>query len=126
MTPQQPDPSPLPPTATEEETSLRDHATALARQDGRTEARAGDRAEAAREQTGPPPESSPETPAGAEALVTWDASPDQAGHRSNEAVPEDEADDDATLAEEGSGEAEEELRRAAIPADPSRHRETHE
>lgn len=100
------------PSGEDESTVARADATALARQDGRTEARAGDRA-AARDQTGAPSEATLETPAGAEELVTWDTSPDEAGHRSAEAVPDDEADDDAALAEEGSDEAEQERRRAA-------------
>ena len=51
-----------------------------------------------------------------EELVSWDTSPDAAGHRLPESVPEDEADDSAALAEEGIGEAEQDLRRAANAA----------
>lgn len=124
MIPPQPtgNPLPRPATAEDDDARSRDDAAALAQQDGRAEARAGDRVDAAREQAGPPPDSTPETPIGAETLVTWDTSPDQAGHRSTEIVSDDEADVSADLAEEGSGEAEQELRRAANAEDHPRHR----
>ena len=85
----------------------------LAKQDGRAEARASDRELALRELTGPEGDSAPEIPAGAEGLVTWDASAEEAGHLTPEIPAEDEADDSAEEAEEGRGEAESELRRAA-------------
>lgn len=112
------------PSGEDESAVLRADATALARQDGRSEARTGDRSAALREQTGPPAETPPETPAGAEELVTWDARPDETGHRSPESVPDDEADVAAALAEEGAGEAETELRRAANDEEPPRHRKS--
>jgi hypothetical protein len=84
----------------------------LAKQDGRAEARASDRELALRELTGPEGASAQEIPAGAEGLVTWDASPEEAGHLTREIPAEDEADDSAEEAKEGRGEAEHDLRRA--------------
>lgn len=55
----------------------------------------------------------PEVPPGAEDLVTWNVSPEEAGHLIPEIEADDEADVAADMAEEGSGEAEQELRRAA-------------
>ncbi len=93
----------------------------LARQDGRAEARDSDREHALRELTAPGGEPAQEVPPGAENLVTWDASPAEAGHLTPEVDPEDEADVAAELAEEGRGEAEQDLRRAASaePEPPS-------
>jgi hypothetical protein len=85
----------------------------LAKQDGRAEARASDRELALRELTGPEGNSAQEIPAGAEGLVTWDASPELAGHLTREIPAEDEAVDSAEEAEEGEGEAEHDLRCAA-------------
>ncbi len=84
----------------------------LAQQDGRAEARNSDRELALRELTGPEADLAQEVPAGAEKLVTWDASPEEAGHLLQDIPAEDEADVSAELAEEGRGEAEQDLRRA--------------
>ena len=93
----------------------------LARQDGRAEARDSDRGAALRELTGPEGDLSPEVPAGAEELVTWDVSPEAAGHLIPEIAPEDEAEVSAELAEEGREEAEQDLRRAASAETHPRH-----
>jgi hypothetical protein len=93
-------------------TRLEQESQDLAKQDGRAEARHSDRELALRELTGPEEDSSQEVPAGAEELVTWDASPEEAGHLMPEIPAEDEGDVSAELAEEGRGEAEEDLRRA--------------
>jgi hypothetical protein len=90
----------------------------LAQQDGRTEARDADRRSALRELTGPDLDAAPEVPAGAENLVTWDEAPAAAGHLTPETPSEDEADVSADSAEEGRGEAEQDLRRAAHTAPP--------
>ncbi len=92
----------------------------LAQQDGRAEARDADRERAFRELTGPAGDPAPEVPAGAEELVTWDVSPEAAGHLTPEVAPDDEADVSTELADEGRVEAEQELRRAANAE--SRHR----
>jgi len=88
---------------------LQGAAEELAQQDGRSEARDEDRSEARREHA---EDAAPEVPAGDENLVAWNSSPDEAGHRSPETVSDDEADVSAALAEEGSREAEQDLRRA--------------
>lgn len=93
----------------------------LAQQDGRAEARASDRALALQELTGPEGDLAQEVPAGAEKLVTWDASPEEAGHLMREIPAEDEADVSAELAEEGRGEAEQDLRRAVDAETHPRH-----
>ena len=84
----------------------------LAHEDGRAEARDSDRELALRELTMPDGDPAQEVPSGAEGLVTWDVSPEESGHLIPETPAEDEADVPAELAEEGSGEAEQELRRA--------------
>jgi hypothetical protein len=107
-------PATAPAAASDADTTLlQGNATELAQQDGRSEARAEDRTEAIREQTRPAADAAQEVPAGDEALVTWNASPDQSGHLTAESVVDDEADDSTELAEEGEGEAEQDLRRAA-------------
>ena len=93
----------------------------LAKQDGRAEARDSDRELALRELPGPEADSSQEVPAGAEELVTWDANPEEAGHLVQELLTEDEADVSAELAEEGRGEAEQDLRRAVDEETHPRH-----
>jgi hypothetical protein len=93
----------------------------LAQQDGRAEARDSDRRLALRELTGPGGDSPQEVPAGAEGLVTWDSSPEEAGHLTQEILPEDEADVSADLADEGRGEAEQDLRRAVNAETQPRH-----
>jgi hypothetical protein len=94
---------------------LRQKSLDLAQQDGRSEAREEDRENALHELTSPDSgeEIAPEIPPGAEELVTWDASPGEAGKAIPESISEDEADVFAEQAEEGLGEAEQELRRAA-------------
>jgi hypothetical protein len=92
---------------------LRQKSLELAQQDGRAEARQEDRENALRELASPAEDTAPEIPPGAEELVTWDVSPAEAGQATPESVSEDEADVSAELAEEGLGEAEQELRRAA-------------
>ena len=105
---------PAPPADKDDDTTLlQANATELAQQDGRAEARDEDRTAAFREQTAPEGEAAQEIPAGDEALVTWNISPDQTGHLTPESVSDDEADDSAELAEEGSVEAEQDLRRSA-------------
>ena len=96
-----------------ESARLAQHSQDLARQDGRAESRASDRELAWGELTGPDADPAQEIPTGAEELVTWDASPEQAGHLIPEIEADDEADVAAAMAVEGSGEAEQELRRAA-------------
>jgi hypothetical protein len=92
---------------------LEQEARDLAKQDDRPEARNSDRDLALRELSDPEDDSAPEVPAGAEGLVTWDESPEEAGHLANEVPAEDETAVSTELAEEGRGEAEQELRRAA-------------
>lgn len=92
------------------------HAADLAHQDGRSEARDQDRSAALREKTDTETDTAQEVPSGAEELVSWDTSPDAAGHRMPESIAEDEADDSAMLAEEGIGEADQDLRRAVNAA----------
>ena len=95
----------------------------LAHQDGRTEARAFDRELARREFTGTARAGQPaqEVPPGAEGLVTWDVSAEEAGHLTPDIPSEDEANDSAELAAEGRGEAEQDLRRAAEAETHLRH-----
>jgi hypothetical protein len=85
---------------------------ALARQDGRDEARDSDRELAFRELTGPEGHLAQEIPRGAEGLVTWDSNPEETGHLIEEVPSDDEASIAAEEAEEGRVEAEEELRNA--------------
>ena len=94
-------------------TRLEQESQDLAKEDGRAEARDSDRKLALRELTEPEANSSQEVPAGAEELVTWDASPEEAGHLMQDIPAEDEGEVSAELAEEGRGEAEQDLRRAA-------------
>jgi hypothetical protein len=54
--------------------------------------------------------------------VTWDESPEEAGHLANEVPAEDETAVSAELAEEGRGEAEEDLRRAMDAETHPRHK----
>ncbi len=91
---------------------LEEESRDLAQQDGREEARNSDRELAFRELTGPEANLPQEVPSGAEELVTWDANPEEAGSLVRETPAEDEGDVSAELAEEGRGEAEEDLRRA--------------
>jgi len=100
---------------------LQQNAKDLAQQDGRAEARDSDREVALRELTGPGGDSPPEVPAGAEGVVTWDESPEASGHLMQEIPAEDEADVAAELAEEGEGEAEQDLRRAVNAETHPRH-----
>jgi hypothetical protein len=100
---------------------LQQNAKDLAEQDGRAEARDSDRELALRELTGPEADSAPEIPAGAEGVVTWDESPESTGHFMQETPSEDEADVSSELAEEGRGEAEQDLRRAADAETHPRH-----
>jgi hypothetical protein len=100
---------------------LQQNAKDLAEQDGRAEARDSDCEGAFRELRGPEGDSAPEVPAGAEALVTWDMSPEAAGHLLQEIPTEDEADVAADLAEEGRGEAELDLCRAVNAETHPRH-----
>ena len=101
---------------------LQQNAKDLAGQDGRAEARDSDRDVALRELTGPEGDSSPEVPAGAESVVTWNESPEATGHLMHEIPAEDEADVAAELAEEGRGEAEQDLRRAVHAESHPRHK----
>lgn len=112
-------PTSVAPTMEEDTALLRSNATELARQDGRAEARDDDRTAAFRERTAAADDSAQEVPAGDETLVTWDGSPDETGHRIPDAAADDEATVSADLAEEGSGEAETELRRAASHVRPA-------
>ncbi len=57
------------------------------------------------------PGAAQEIPPGAEDLVTWDVSPDDAGHLVEEIEAEDEADVPATMAEQGRNDADQDLRR---------------
>jgi hypothetical protein len=100
---------------------LQQNSQDLAQQDGRVEARDSDRELARRELTSPNEDSAQEVPPGAESLVTWDASPEEAGHLTQETPAEDEADVSAELAEEGRGEAEQDLRRAVDAESHRRH-----
>jgi hypothetical protein len=100
---------------------LRKNSQDLARQDGRSEAREADRVLALCELTKPDEDSAPEVPAGAESLVTWDVSPEVAGHLIPEIQADDEADFSAEEAEEGREEAEQDLRRAVHAESRFRH-----
>jgi hypothetical protein len=97
----------------------------LAQQDGRAEARDSDRELALRELTGPGRDPAPEVPPGAERLVTWNANPEEAGHLIPEIPAEDETDVSAEMAEEGRGEAEQDLRRAVNAEPHLRHEPPH-
>jgi hypothetical protein len=110
--------TPVAPTGEDDTALLRGNTAELARQDGRAEARDEDLTEAVREQNVPAADSAQEVPAGDETLVTWDSSPDETGHRTLESADDDEATVAADLAEEGSGEAEQDLRRAATEVRP--------
>jgi hypothetical protein len=101
---------------------LQQNAKDLAGQDGRAEARDSDRELALRALTGPEGDSPPEVPAGAEALVIWDVSPEAAGRIMPEIPAEDEAEVAAELAGEGEGEAEQDLRRAVNAETHPRHK----
>jgi hypothetical protein len=101
---------------------LQQNAQDLAGQDGRAEARDSDCEVALRELTGPEGDSPPEVPAGAEGVVTWDESPEASGPLMQEIPAEDEADVAAELAEEGRGEAEQDLRRAVNAESHPRHK----
>jgi len=100
---------------------LRRNSQDLARQDGRAEARNSDRERALRELTERDGNRAQEVPPGADGLVTWDVSPDQAGHLTRDVPAEDEADDSAQEAEEGRGEAEQDIRRAVNAETHRRH-----
>jgi hypothetical protein len=102
-------------------TRLEQESHDLAKEDGRAEARDSDRKLALRELTEPEADSSLEVPAGAEELVTWDTSPEEAGHLMQDIPAEDEGDVSAELADEGSGEAEQDLRRAVDAQIHPRH-----
>jgi hypothetical protein len=68
----------------------------------------------------PPPEPhAPELPPGAENVVAWDDNPVEEGHSVPHLLPEDEAEVDAELTEEGLDEAERDLRKNARQSTPT-------
>lgn len=97
----------------------------LAHQDGRAEARESDRESARHDLLRLADDGAPEVPPGADSLVTWNIPAEETGHHTPEIPAEDEADVSATMAEEGSGEAEQELRRAANEETRPHHRPPH-
>ena len=92
---------------------LQRRAQDLAEEDGRTEARDADRAEALKELSGLTEDPPPEVPPGDENLTTWNESPDLTGHAAPTFSPDDETDIAAELTEEGVEEADVDRRRAA-------------
>ncbi len=94
-------------------TMIEERAHALAEQDGRDRVRQSDRDQAVAELRGERNERAPEVPPGDEHLVAWDQSPDESGHAAPKVEPEDEANMDEELVEEGLDEADQEKRHAA-------------
>lgn len=92
---------------------LQRRAQDLAEEDGRTEARDADRAEALKELSGLTEDPPPEVPPGDENLTTWNESPDLTGHAAPTFPPDDETDIAEELTEEGVEEADVDRRRAA-------------
>ena len=92
---------------------LQRRARDLAEEDGRTEPTHADRAAALKELTGLTEDLPPEVPPGDESLTTWNENPDVTGHATPTFPPDDEADIDAELTEEGVEEADIDRRRAA-------------
>jgi hypothetical protein len=92
---------------------LQRRAQDLAEEDGRTEPRDADRAEALKELSGLTEDPPPEVPPGDENLTTWNESPDLTGHAAPTFSPDDETDIAEELTEEGVEEADVDRRRAA-------------
>ncbi len=97
---------------------LQRRAQDLAEEDGRTKPTDADRAAALKELTGLTEDLPPEVPPGDESLTTWNESPNIAGHATPTFPPDDEADTDAELTEEGVEEADIDRRRAAKDEHP--------
>lgn len=97
---------------------LQQRARDLAEQDGRTVPTDADRARALEELITEAATPAPEIPPGDQDLISWNESPDTAGHAVPVFPPDDEAEVSAELTEEGVDEADQDRRRAAKDENP--------
>ncbi len=92
----------------------------LAKTDGRTQPNEADRILAKAEFEGTVDPQSPEVTPEVESVTTWDESPEASGIQATNVLPEDEANIDETLVEEGLEEADHASRVAAAEENPPR------
>ena len=90
----------------------------LAKMDGRTQPNEADRILAKTEFEGTVDPQTPEVPPEIESVTTWDESPASSGIQATTVLPEDEANIDETLVEEGLEEADHPSRLAAAEENP--------
>ena len=97
---------------------VEERARELAKIDGRTQPNEADRILAKAEIKGTVDPQTPEVPPEIESVTTWDESPASSGTQATTVLPEDEANIDETLVEEGLEEADHTSRVAAAEENP--------